>query len=288
MRRLLIVVFLIILGAAHTIALDHAGRELRYAQENDDLSTPLPAPLLKILSLDHDGLTSDFLFLRSLVFIGTRLEKNVQLDLPDREWRWFYATLDVVTDIDPYFKDPYYLGNAFLTWHAGMANEANTLLKKGSRSRDWDWVPPFFIGFNYFYFLQENDKAAEYLMEASRRPGASPTLASLASRLAFKANKTENSILFLQEMIKKTDDEPMKKLFETRLEVFKAIRFLEKAAETYRGKFRGAPSSIDDLIGRNIIEVLPKDPYGGKFFIDGQGNVRTTSEKLLMPYLKKK
>lgn len=244
----------------------------------------LPSPILKIAALDYDGIVSDFLFMKGITYIGAFVSPGGRFQLNALQWQEFYNILDVSTDLDPYFQDPYYFANAFLTWDAGMVRETNVLLEKGSKYRVWDWTLPFFIGFNYFYFLQDYDKAAEFLMEASRRPGASPSLASLASKLAFKAKKTENSIAFLEEMIKKTDDESMKKLFETRVEVFKAILVLEQAMDVYRQKFRRSPANVEELVKKKIIVEIPKDPYGGKFSVDSKGAIKTTSEYLLLPY----
>jgi hypothetical protein len=65
------------------------------------------------------------------------------------------------------------------------------------------------------------------------RPGASPALASLASKLAFKANKTETLSPFSKEMIRRTDDESLKELFEKRGSL-QAILALEKAVDAYQ------------------------------------------------------
>lgn len=250
----------------------------------------LPSPIVRILALDYKGIVSDYLFIKGIVYIGGFVSgpSRGRFQLTETQWQAFYRTMDVSTDLDPYFLDPYYLANAFLTWDAGMVRETNTLLDKGTRSRDWDWLLPFFAGFNYFYFLQENDKASEMLMEASRRQDNNPVLASLASKLAFKANKTENSIAFLEELLSKTDDIVMKRRYAIRIYAFKGILALEKAVTEYRHKFRRAPKDIDELVAKKFIAELPKDPYGGKYYIDADGNVRTTSEDQLLPYMRKK
>ena len=183
------------------------------------------------------------------------------------EWRWIHDTLNASTDLDPYFYDPYYFGEAQLTWGANMIKEANTLLDKGSKYRDWDWMLPFFIGFNHFYFLQENDKASEYLMTASKRPGGSSMFASLATRLAYKGQRTENAILFIEQMLKEEKNESVREEFETRLEALKGILLLERSVIVYKDRFGIAPFSLNDLITAGIFAKLPEDPYGGEFYI---------------------
>jgi hypothetical protein len=249
----------------------------------------LPSPILKVMALDYKGIVSDFIFMKGMVYVGGLIQQSgggTDFQMNESQGREFYNIMDISTDLDPYFQDPYYLANAFLTWDAGLVKEANILLDKGSRYREWDWSLPFFAGFNYFYFLDDNENAAKWLMDASRRPGASPTLTSLASKMAFKANKTESSISLLEEMMVKTDDQSMKELFEKRVEAFKTILVLEKAAENYKKKFRTKPPDIEGLVKKRIIAEIPKEPYGGRFYIDAAGNVRTTSESKLMPFKK--
>lgn len=291
MPRFLTYGLLALLAAVHIVAVgkltdQHAA--LQKIGDQNQLFT-LPSPILKVAALDYKGIVSDFLFVKGMVYLGgITSQKGAagQFRLTESQWLEFYHLLDVSTDLDPYFQDPYYTANAFLTWDAGMAREANILLEKGSRYRDWDWTLPFFSGFNFFYFLQENENAAEKLMEASRRPGASPSLASLASKLAFQAKRTESSIVFLEEIIRKTDDESMKKLFVTRVEAFRSILALERAIDDYRKKFGKSPANVGELVKKRIITEIPVDPYGGKFYLDPSGSVKSTTERELMPHRK--
>ncbi len=284
MHRLSIVVLLLGLFLCHVIALGRVTEERTALPRGEGSGYILPSSILKITSLDFDGLASDFLFLKAITFIGGTYERKESPDEKKSEMRWLYNVLDTATDLDPYFIDPYYLANAYLLWNAGMVQETNVLLEKGSRYRDWDWMLPFFIGFNHFYFLHDNDKASEYLMQAARRPGAQPFLASFASRLAYRGRKTENAIIFLEEILGKTQDEAIRKRYETRIEALKAILYLENSVELYKKRFKKNPTKIDELLKKQIIKELPRDPYGGRYYIDAQGNVRSTSEYQLDPY----
>ncbi|MGE5172953.1 MAG: hypothetical protein ACM3MD_03900, partial [Betaproteobacteria bacterium] len=136
---------------------------------------------------------------------------------------------------------------------------------------------PFYLGFNHFYFLQDNEKASEYLMEASRRPGTSSLMIDLATKLSHKVNRTENAIIFLETILKRTDDERVRKEYETRLLALKRLFYLEKGVAFYQEKFGRKPQGLNELIHRKIINAIPADPYGGAFFLDAQGRVNSTS-----------
>lgn len=279
-------IFILVLASLHVIALGRSAEERKLLPRGEGSSIVLPSALLKITSLEFKGLVSDMLFLNSIVFYGGTLGREERPRVKDWEWQWIDKTLSASTDLDPYFLDPYLFGNATFTWEAGMIREANDLLSKGSTFRTWDWMLPFFAGFNYFYFLQENEKAADLLMEASRRPFADPMLASIASKLAFKEKKTETSIQFLEEMVQRTDDEMAKQRFKRRIEALRGVLLLEQAVLQYKKRYRDTPRNIEALIAKGVIQKVPQDPYGGQFYLDPSGAVRSTTESELIPHRK--
>ena len=243
-----------------------------------EVNVVLPSPILKITSLDFDGIASDVLYLKALVFYGSTYLNNKHRKMEEREFNWMFNVIDASTDLDPYFLDPYFLANGVLGWEANRVLEANKLLAKGSRYRDWDYWLPFYLGFNYYYFLGDNAKAAEYLMQASQKPGADPFFSFFAARLAYKGNRTENAIVFLEGILKTTKDETMRKDYEIRLEALKKMLDLEKGVAFYKERMGIYPARITDLIEQRIIGRIPEDPYGGEFYVDKDGLVKTTSD----------
>lgn len=284
MRRTLTISLLVILVMVHYFSLGKITAEAKLLPRGEEVAYVLPAPVLKITALEFHGLVSDLLFLRSLVFLGSTYERREEPPVKVWEWKWLYRVLDVSTDLDPYFLDPYYFGNANLTWGGGLITEANTLLEKGILHRSWDFLLPFYKGFNEFYFLGDNEKASESLMEASRRPGASPLYASLAVKLAYKERRTENAILFQEYILDHTKEPELRKEYETRLNALRGLGYLEKALVEYKGRFGRYPRKIEELITKHIITEMPSEPYGGNYYIDQQGQVKTTSESKLMPF----
>lgn len=233
----------------------------------------LPPEVLRLTSIGFKGLVADSLFLKASTFFGG---KDFS-DITKEDWNWMYKTLDAATIVNPYLLAPYYFGQAVLPWEAGMVNEANLLLERGTKTRDWDWMLPYFIGFNHFYFLMENEKAAQYLMEASGRPGAWTFIPRLAARLRLEGGRTETTIAFLQEISKKTEDIGIKKRYEIKIETLQRILFLEKAAELYKERFGSPPADLEDMVRKGIIPAIPKDPYGGEFYLDTDGEIKTSS-----------
>ncbi|HUI45751.1 MAG TPA: hypothetical protein VL122_07210 [Nitrospirota bacterium] len=285
MRRLLIVAALILAVCLHAMALGKAADAMKLLPKDESQAFVLPSPLLKIAALEFHGIASDILFLKSTVFIGSAVGRKEKAGIKEWEWNWYAKILDASTDLDPYFLDPYLYANAFLPWEPGKVEEANRLLEKGSRYRDWDWRMPFFVGFNDFFFLHKDAEAAPFFMEASRRPGGDPMLASIAARIAFKENRTETAIFFLEETVRMTDDQSLKELYETRIQALQSIALLERGVGLYKKKFGRFPSTVDDLVRRNIINQIPVDPYGGTYSVALDGKVRSTTSSELEPHI---
>ncbi len=284
--RIFPVLLLIALIPAYFSTLSNISLMNKSLPKGDEVNLVLPSPILKITSLDFDGLTADALYLKALVFYGGTYIGEKQRKVHEWEYARLYNTLKASTDLDPYFLDPYLFANGVLTWEAKMVRETNILLEKGSRYRNWDYWLPFFLGFNYYYFLGENAKAAEYLMEASKKPGADPFYSYFAARLAYKGNRTENSVVFLEGMLKTTKDKTLRKEYVTRLEALKAILYLEKGVAVYKEKFGRNPENLNALTKQRIIGQIPEDPYGGEFYIEKDGSVKTTSDLRPMKKIK--
>lgn len=282
MRQLWTTVLLLALSFAHVIALERAAEESHaYSRENVHAFV-MPSQIIKIATLDYDGLASDYMLLKGIILLGSVSERKNASPILEPEWKWVYRVLDAASNLDPYFYDPYYFANAYLPWYGGMTKEANSLLEKGVRYRDWDWILPFFIGFNQFYFLHEDDKAAESFMEASRRPGANPSLANIAAKLAYHSNKTENAIYFFEQMLSLTNDVVVQNEYKNRIRLYSAVLYLERALIAYTAKFNTIPEDLNALIKKGLIKQLPVDPYGGKFYLDEQGMISTTSGVIML------
>lgn len=272
---------LLCLAAVLSFALSRATLE-QERLAHDEYRYVLPTALLKLTSLEFDGLVSDFLFLDALVFQGRMTERSERSGprISQEEWKWLWGQLMACVELDPYFLDPYLLGNANLTWGGGLVVEANQLLERGVEFRHWDWTLPFFVGFNNFYFLKDNAEASRYLMESSLRPGASPMVATLAARMAYEGQRTETAISYLQGILVQTQDLETREQYGKRLKALQGIHLIEQAVDGYRERFNRDPETIEALLVARMLFSLPEDPYGGRFYLDAEGQVKTTSNFL--------
>lgn len=232
---------------------------------------------MKILSLDHKPLAGDWLFFKVMTYYGGKIDPSfrgsgkVEIEFPN-----MYRFLDVVTELDPYNIDAYYFTEAVFTWGIGRIKEVNRILEKGLRYRKWDFYIPFFLGFNYFYFLKDYENASRYL-KITAEITKNPFYVSLASRMIYEAQRTELAIAFLKGMIEETWNEAVKKTLMMRLKAFEGVLTIERAIEDFEQRFGRRAVDINDLVKTGLLKEIPKDPYGGIFYIDKEGRVRSTS-----------
>lgn len=239
----------------------------------------LPEPLAHAITLEFSGLASDFLMLKVMTFMGKKIinKEHVNKD----EWLTIYRSLKQVTNLDPRFLDPYVVAQMTLPFDAGMVEETNVLLERAAKIRDTDYRPNFFLWYNHFYFLNDPKTAGEYLEKAARMPGAPTYFSTLAARMNLYAGKIMAAVIFLEENLRETSDPAMHKFLSIRIDALKRIGFLESKIKKFRKKYNKAPTKLQDLVDCGLITSIPKDPYGGEFYIMEGGRVYTTSELVL-------
>jgi len=142
-----------------------------------------------------------------------------------------------------------------------MHEKAIDLLEVCAESRYWDWEPSFFVGFDYYYFLNNNKEASRYLLEAAQLPDAPPLMASLGARLAQKAGRTEDAIVLMQTMYERSEEESVKKTLKQRIEALVGVLILEKGIARFKTRFGRPPEKLDNLVTAGILNRLPINPY---------------------------
>jgi hypothetical protein len=239
-----------------------------------------PASVLKAVSGEHRQTVAGFVTLKVLMYFGYLVEewKSKVVLLP--EYFNMYQTLDIALCLDPYNADVYYFTQAVFTWDAGRVREANRFLEHGMKYRTWDPMLPFFAGFNTAYFLQNYDKAAHY-MEKAAKIANNPAMVRLASRYYYETGRTDLAVGFLEEMIRSAPSRQEMELYQLRHNALITVKQLQNAADVYYDRFEVYPRDLHELIAVGLLENLPTDPYGGVFFIDKMGRVRSTSKLTL-------
>ncbi|KUJ96219.1 MAG: Uncharacterized protein XD41_0781 [Desulfonauticus sp. 38_4375] len=218
----------------------------------------------------------EYFTFKAITYYGNKAPKLFKGKKVEIEHFNLYKTLETAVILNPYHEDAYYFTQAIFTWNVEKIKEVNSILKYVYKHRKWDFQLPFFLGFNHAYFLKDYKEAAKYFKEAAELANT-PLFANLSARYFYESGNTKLGIIFLDYMLKNTRNKGIKKIYEKRLSALKAINLLEEAVNIYKKRYGKLPSNLKELLDKSILGEIPKDPYGGFFYIDKNGKIRTTS-----------
>lgn len=228
-----------------------------------------------LVSLEYRHLYSQLLFYDATFYYGALV--NTPQVKPDYQSIGRY--LNDATRLNPYNIDAYYLAQAVLTWDAGLVRDVNVMLDRGAKRRTWDFYLPFFLGFNYAYFLNDPATAVQYYATAAKLNPQMSFLPTYVGRLYYEADKTEQAIEYLKVVHQGTFNDAVRRSIAVRISALEAIRFLEGAVKKYQDKTGRPLQDLSQLVAAGILKEIPPDPYGGHFYYDSKdGRIRTTSK----------
>lgn len=228
--------------------------------------------ILKVISGPFKGLVADYLSIKASVFMGGAYQ------VTEDDWEAVYTLMKQSLYLDPlFFQNGYYI-QGLLSWRKSMHERANELLKYHAEHRYWDWEPLFYVGFNCFYYLKDNEAAAQYMKQASERPNAQPIAASLAARLSHKTGHTLTAIALLKTMYESAQDVKNREYYGKRLEAQLRIYKLEQAIDRYKNMHGHYPLKLNDLVKSETIEKLPSNPFNTPYLYNSDSGKITSQE----------
>jgi len=235
------------------------------------------AKALKFITADQKELAAASIISKAYMYYGGIMDpESNKLNVPP-DYAAISRTLFAALQLDPYNTDGYYFAQSFLTWDVHQYQVANNFLEHGMKYRTWDTQLPFFAGFNYAYFLKDYKKAAEMYQIAATRSGGSKLYSDLAGRYMQDGGETEMAILYLKSL-EKGSRGALQESYQKRISAFEMVSLIEQARDRFKADHHKLPDSVETLFTSGYLKEIPKDPYGGTFYIDTDGKVKTTSK----------
>ena len=232
-----------------------------------------PPAVIKALSTEYYHFLSQVIFLNCTFYYGTMVERE---ETPN--WDRMYQALYTSARLDPYNMDTYYMSQAILIWDAGMIGPTIELLEYGFAHRTWDWYLPFFLSFDYAYFRGDYEKAGQYMAKAASLNKRAGFFYTLAARYYYEGGRTALALAYLKELIPNERNEAIRGRMSTRAQALEGILTLERAVSAFKEHHHRPPRDLEEVKRAGFIEKIPVDPYGGTFYLDKRGRVRTTSK----------
>ena len=215
------------LGALSILAVEAIHARIPPSQDSLGAETFVPEPgLARLLSLGFGASLADFYWLQAIQAVGGDVPMTPELG------EYLGRVIDVVTTLDPWVDHPYRFAAIWLTESEENVRTANRLLERGIEHHPDDWRNYFYLGFNHFFYLLENEAAADILATASTKPGAPRYLPRLAARLRSESADIDVAAIFLKELLRSSEDEAAKAGYRSALdeiEIEQNARALERA-----------------------------------------------------------
>ena len=222
-------------------------------------------------TLSYRALAADVYWIRAVQhYGGTKLSKE-----PNKQYDVLYPLLDLTTSLDPYFDVVYKFGSVFLAEPypagAGRPDQAIALLEKGLRTRPEKWELAQGVGFVYYWWLADYQRAAMWFTRAADMPAAPDWLRPLAAvTLAQGGNRASSRVLWT-EIGRNADAAWLRDQATFRLQQLDAldgIDFIQRLVQQYRGRTGVLPASWSEMMRAGFLRGVPTDPTGVPFQVN--------------------
>ena len=197
---------------------------------------------LKFMSAGFDGTIADYYWIKAVLYFGRMvtgddlemMSKLLKEDIKETEeykqwrieaeyrYRHLSDMLNIVIELDRYFLQPYLFGGLVLSLNAGQHEKSIEILQKGIKIFPGSWQFSYLLGYNYYFFLDDYEKASEYFRSAAANPDCPPGVKNAVTDITLdilkKSDKRIVAIDFIQIMIEQADSQAMKEKLEKLLE----------------------------------------------------------------------
>ena len=218
---------------------------------------------LRIASLGNAPVAADILYLWSIQYYG-----NFQIE--DRYQYVDHIYSDVITELDPKYFDPYWLGALILSVEKKDLEKAVGLLEKGFRNNPDRWIFLYLAGWECAY-ARQYDRAAQYFRRAAEVKGVPPDVIRLVAGMHQKAGDANTALAEWTRVARDTTDPGVKKIAENRVRSLRTevgVQTLQGAIERYRSARGAFPKRLSDIVRAGILSVVPLTPDGEEYAYD--------------------
>jgi hypothetical protein len=230
-----------------------------------------------------EGLAADVYWLRTVQYFGGQ-----RLFAHGKRFELLLPLIEITTTLDPRLVIAYKYGATFLCEPppegAGRCDQGIKVLEKGVAALPNEWRLRQDLGFFHFIFMNDPQRAADVLLDASRLPGAAFWLKNLAAMVLAKGGQRDSSRAIWRQIYEQSDG-PMKDNALQHIVVLDAYDTADAlqalVAEVERRTGR-RPESLDELRRAGLLRRPPEDGSGAPFLYDRQsGTVRVSPHSKL-------
>ncbi len=247
-------------------------KSLPRAQEDDFLRVVIPGYIEVLLAGGDRHLAANIGVFRAMM-IGGDVKDELTYEVQAKVQRQ-------VAILNPRQEDNSYVAAAILPWW-GQVDEAQFILSRATESRYWDFMPPFYQGFNEYYFNKNYQAAAELVeLSSSRTEGINrESFKAVAAKWYSLGDDPRAAIGVITALKDASYDPQIQRLLQGRIDRLKILLSLRQAAERYEQERDEPVSALEQLVVAGYLKGIPNDPFGYGFHLDSDGLVQFNSRR---------
>ena len=245
------------------------------------------------LALSFDSLVADIYWMRAVVYYGGKRGAIAGGSAPAETANFdlLYPLLDLVTSLDPHFKVAYRFGAIFLTEAypsgPGRPDLGISLLQRGIERDAARWEYMEDVGFIYYWWLRDFQKAAEWFKRAGEQPGAPSWLGPLAATTLAQGGDRQSSRFLWTQLLENTDVDWLRTNARHRLQQLDAmdvIDELNKRSQAFMAREGRPARDWRELAAAAALRGVPLDPSGRPYVFDpATGRIDLDRQSSLAP-----
>lgn len=208
--------------------------------------------------------------LQTALYLGDRyLAANIESmrvlatggDLTGSYTDYYHRLHRGVSMLNPCHEDNYYIANALLAW-AGGIDTALDILGKATDCRFWDAMPPFYLGYNRYFFMHDFVGARQMLNRAADRSeenrAAFERIGIVFEAEGYPDVKTAHA--FLVQQREQARDPKLRDALGQRIGRLDGLIALNDAQEAFERRYRRKLENPQDLLSAGVLAAIPMDP----------------------------
>jgi len=229
--------------------------------------------LVKAVSIGYSELFGDFYWLKAIQYFGDKQNYTSE------RLGHLYPLVDLITDISPLFEYAYRFGGVTISLLDTNGDLSEKILIKGVKNIGNSWKIPYLLGYLEYYVLHNPMLASVYydlagvVAERSDEPDMK-WLRSLAEKIRIDVEDTDVMIPLLEKMYQEERDPILKEKYFARFRMAlqrRDFKFLGKKIEEFKQQYNRYPETLNELVEKKIIPIVPAEPFGGEYDIkDGK------------------
>lgn len=193
------------------------------ASHDEELMYFPSGKFLKEASLGHEMVVADLAWVRAIQYYGRHKQT-------DQDYSMAAHIFDVVTTLDPNFKNAYIFGALVLAQDANQVESGIDLLHRGMAYLPNEWLLPFEAGFIYYICEGDMAQANRWFMEAAKVPGHPESVERFAAFTAARSGDPRTALQLWMQLYKSSENPYVRQMAEERIKgLVKDIEEAEKA-----------------------------------------------------------